>query len=304
MHAVILTFPGHFFQTLLTVTSLQCHYPEVQRISFILDDINADPWLQYQSDFCQEIAKRCQCSWHVIATSDIDGVRDCEAGWWRQQLVKLTLDRILDGDHWFVADGDVIFDSRCEIQGRVPISRWVDETQRWSKMSVNYVRDLLGIEQGCISMDGRQISTSAIPFRYLDRALLSSLSSHIKTRFGKDLIQAHLEWFVDQTIVADIDPPTRWVMTEWELIEGYRRWVLRQHWPLLDIGSGYSIDIDTTNLQNGHNLFRHAYKRDAEIGAEWFAQNGIECDPDIWLRNQTWYDQHERHRRFSAESAK
>jgi hypothetical protein len=292
MHAVILTFPGHFYQTHLTVRSLLRYYPEIAQISFFLDDVQQGPWTQYIGDFDSSIGLVCPIAYDIHPVSEIWLMSQCVAGWWRQQLVKLTLDQILPHTEWFVVDGDVIFGTRCEVRRSVPITRFGDNKSPWGLMCANYVQGLLGTELGCIRDQDQQVATSPIPFRYLDRDTLSGLRQHVENRYQRDFVQAHLAWFQDQTIVANWDPPVRWVMSEWELIECYRRYVLDQSWPLIDIGSGYGIDCE---IRDG---FHHTYQRDTEMSWQIFPTRGQQIDPVIWARAQAWYDQVERpHRR-------
>ena len=161
MHAVVLTFPGHFFQTQLCLRNIRKHYPEIaDRITVIADDVQCSPWHDYISDLEADLA--CDPSIKVIAASTLDKIKDCVAGWWRQQLIKLTLDQIFADDQWFVVDGDVIFHGRCDVRDRVPISTRHDPTARWSQMCVNYVQGVLGIDQGTLCDGQRTVITSAI----------------------------------------------------------------------------------------------------------------------------------------------
>lgn len=289
MNSAVLTFPGHFFQTLLCLRSLRQYYPEhTNRITVIADDIQCEPWNDYAHDL-QEVMPDCD----IVLTSTLPGIRNCVAGWWRQQLVKLTLDKILPDKDWFVVDGDVIFHSRCEVLDRVPISRRYEPHTNWSRMCVNYVNDVLGITQGTLQDGDRAVITSPIPFRHLTQHWLQSLRNHVENRFQNDFVDLHLAWFQDQTIVADIDPPTKWVMSEWELLECYRRFVVDQQLPFEDIGSGYQIDADLNSIHQHNGLFQHSYQRDAAIGTEWFQQQGLTIDPKLWSKCLDWYEARE-----------
>lgn len=288
MHAVVLSFPGHFFQTMVCVQRLQKHYPEIERFDFIIDDIQIEPWNTYSQDFFDNIKNYVSKPFGFIKTSTLPGINRCVAGWWRQQLVKLTIDKILSGHGWFVVDGDVIFDSRCEVQNCVPVSFRTADHSRFHIMTLNYVTTMLGIAKGCLDNDSGTVLTNPIPFRLLDTKLLNLLRSHIEDRFQKEFVQLHLDWFDDQTIVADIDPPDRMVMSEWELIECFRRYVLLEQWPLIEIGSGYPLLVDTTNKQQGKNLFRHSYQRDTQIGQHWFEVNEVHVPSQIWNNSQLW----------------
>lgn len=293
MNTAVLTFPGHFFQTAASIQSLLQHYPDYSdQITIIADDVQCAPWTEYLQDLRRYLNDR----YHVVPVSTLSGISDCVAGWWRQQLVKLTLDRILDGNTWFVVDGDVIFRSRCEVQGRVPISRRYDATSRWSQMCVNYVKGVLGTDQGIMQDQDQPVITSPVPFRCLSSDLLQSLRSHVESRFGGDFVNLHLQWFRDQTIVADIDPPTQWVMSEWELIECFRQMVQGQQLPYVELGSGYAIDVDLRIINEGNGVFVHSYLRDTAIGSQWFEDQGLDVDHDIWQKNLAWYDVRERQR--------
>lgn len=288
MHAVILTFPGHFFQTHLCVKSLLEYYPEVAKLTFVLDDVQASPWYNYRDDFRDTWQGAIDNPWQIICCSEVPKIGACVAGWWRQQLVKLTLDRILPDDQWFVVDGDVIFRSRCEVQGRVPISRRYDADSRWNKMCEQYVKGLLGTDQGIMLDQAQPVITSAIPFRFLDRVLLSQLRQHVESRFGGDFVDLHLRWFADQTIVAYIDPPTRWVMSEWEVIECFRQRIQGKILPYQDLGSGYRIE-HIAQVKPGPGIFIHSYKRDTDIGRAWFEDQGLAIPDRIWQSSLDWH---------------
>lgn len=293
MNTAVLTFPGHFFQTAVSIQSLLKHYPDyTDQITIIADDVQCEPWAGYVQDLVQYFGQQ----YSFIATSTLPGIRNCVAGWWRQQLVKLTLDQILPDDQWFVVDGDVVFQSRCEVQGQVPISRRYDATSSWSKMCENYVREVLGINHGIMHDRGQSVITNPIPFRVLNRDLLMALRAHVESRFGGDFVNLHLQWFADQTIVADIDPPTRWVMSEWELIECFRQTVQGQILPYKDIGSGYQVNADINPHGVDRDVFVHSYLRDIMIGREWFQDQGVLVDERIWQKSLAWYDVRERQR--------
>lgn len=275
---------------MLCLRSVQQHYPEhTHHVTIIADDVQCDPWHDYVQDLHRYLALYVQ-HYCVIPTSSLPKIRDCVAGWWRQQLVKLTLDHIMPDDAWFVVDGDVIFRSRCEMQHVVPISRRVRH-DRWSTMCANYVQGMLGTAQGMLQDRDSVVITSAIPFRCVQRNLLQQLRAHCEQRFQDDFVDLHLTWYQDQTIVADIDPPTRWVMSEWELMECFRRYVMCEIWPYNALGSGYQIAAAA--MSHG---FTHSYQRDTEIGEPWFQQQGIPADPDLWHNMCAWSVAQESHR--------
>lgn len=287
-HAVVLTFPGHFFQTVLTTRSMLCNYPEIAKITFVVDDIDISAWPTYVADFAKTIRRETVLPIDIICTSKIDTIKSCVSGWWRQQLIKLTLDRMLPDQEWFVVDGDVFFESRCECKNTVPFSMRQTETHGWDIMVKNYVRALLGTDLGGLHYRDQPVVTSPVPFRYVQRNILEKLRLHVQERFNQEFVACHLSWFDQQIIVAHIDPPDRWVMSEWELIECFRLYVLNLDTPMVEFGSGYSHDCSIHHMPV-KNLFRHAYKRDSEIGLEWLTAALKSIDQDIWQKSQTWY---------------
>lgn len=294
MHAAVLTFPGHLFQTMLCVSSIQTFYPEIDGFCFVLDDVESSPWSSYTDDCAQMIADATSRSFEIYRTSEIPGINTCVAGWWRQQLVKLCLDRIIPGEQWLVVDGDCIFETRCDVQNRVPVTRRHARDSRFGIMTKCYVRTLLDIPQGHLEDQGDWVCTNGIPFRYLDSMFLQSLRSHVETIWQADIVDLHLSWFHDQSIVADHDPPDRMTMSEWELMECFRRYVLEQAWPFQDIGSGYSLGIDRAMIAQKQNVFRHAYQWDVELGREMLASLGC-CPPsDVWASSLEWHANQQR----------
>lgn len=288
MHVVVLSYPGHFYQTQLSVKSLMKFYPETQKITFVLDDIQTDPWPSYVDDHVSAMSKLLSIPFEVLTTSQMPNIKQCFGGWWRQQLVKLTLDQLVPGDRWFVVDGDVIFQTRSNIENFVPVSFRYQSDQNYSILSCNYVKTLLGISQGNLTCCNTAVGTNPIPFRWLTRALLAGLRAHVESRFGQEFVSLHVAWLKNQTIVADCTPPVKLAMSEWELIECYRRFVLGIKLPFKEVGSGYQLDTDISNLKRDQDVFFHAYLDDAEIDLDWL-QRHSKVDPEIWVRSAEWF---------------
>jgi len=78
-------------------------------------------------------------------------------------------------------------------------------------------------------------------------------------------------------------------MSEWELIECFRRMVKGQLLPYHELGSGYQTDVDLCNLRSQNGIYLHSYRRDSVIGRTWFQDRGITVPDPIWQRAQTWY---------------
>lgn len=290
MDAVTLTFPGHFFQTALSIRSIQRFYNPAKHY-IILDDLEQGPWHSYVQD-AQELYGP---DYIYILTSTIPRMDQTLSGWWRQQLIKLTVDQLIPGDEWLLVDGDVIFESFCPYRGIVPvIAHDVDPNGDIERFTRNYIQGVLGVEQTRVLHDGQHRMTNPVPYRLLDRSLLENLRRHVEQRFGDDFVEQHIKWFHDQTIVGMHPDPNKWNMSEWELIEVFREQVQGQHLPRDDsMGGGYPVDANIDNLDLSQPIYRHGYIRDSQIASDWFGARGININPAVWQRCRTWLETRE-----------
>ena len=294
MHVVVLSYPGHFHQTQMSVKSLMKFYPETQKITFVLDDIQTDTWPSYVDDHVLAMSSWLTIPFEVLRTSQMQNIKQCFIGWCRQQLIKLTLDQLVSGDEWFVVDGDTIFLTRSDIKQSVPVSFRYQPNQNYSILSCNYVKTLLGIPQGNLTYEDTAVGTNPIPFRWLTKELLAGLRSRVESRFGQEFVALHLAWFRNQTIVSDCDSPVKLAMSEWELIECYRRFVLGIKLPFIEVGSGYPLYTDLSSLRRKQHVFRHSYIKDAEIDPVWLQQN-LDVDQRTWAYSLEWYQHYQYH---------
>lgn len=284
MDVVTLTFPGHFFQTALSIQSVHRFYnPDKHYI--ILDDLEQGVWGSYAKD-AQEFYGP---GYVYLLTSDIPKMSQTLSGWWRQQLIKLTIDQLIDGNEWLLVDGDVVFDSFCEYKNIIPIDTTpLDDSNIVEPLTVNYVKKLLGCDKGHLYYDGRPCLSSPIPYRYLTEELLVGLRQHVEQRFKKDFVDLHIGWFHDQTIVGAHDDLSKLSMSEWELIEIFKKEILNDQSHFLPIGPGYSLLMQTSDLDISHGVYRHGYIRDAQIDKSWFASQGLSLTDTLWKNSQKW----------------
>jgi hypothetical protein len=259
-------------------------YPETQKITFVLDDIQTAPWPSYVEDHVLAMSSQLAIPFEVLRTSQMQNISQCQLGWWRQQLIKLTLDQLVSGDEWFVVDGDTIFQTRSDIKQSVPVSFRYQPSQNYSILSCNYVKTLLGISQGNLTCRDTAVGTNPIPFRWLTKELLAGLRSRVESRFSQEFVALHLAWFRNQTIVSECTSPTKLAMSEWELIECYRRFVLGIKLPFAEVGSGYPLYTDLTSLKQKQHVFLHSYLDDTKIDPVWLQQN-LDVDQQTWAHS-------------------
>ena len=297
MDIAVLTFPGHVLQTTLCIKSL-IDRTSPRRIFVLVDDYASGKWTNYVDDVEHWLTGYFQNTLSISQRPELIfkkyselNLATCTSGWWRAQLVKLYCDQILDIDKVFLVDGDIVFDKLSDINA---LEHTIPYTQRTpgqiSSVAVlhqNYVKRLLGIDQGFLTANEKYVATSPVPFRVVTKNVLNGLRQHVEQRYQKSFLQLHLDWFADQTIIGYEDPPTRMIMTEWELIECYRRHVLGLSLSMIDLGSGYPIEQNTSTCSE-LVVYKHSYKRDFAIGRSWF-ESRLGLLPDsLWSSIELW----------------
>ena len=107
---VILTYPGHFLLTALTIRSFFLHNPPTP-VVIIVDNLSRYCWPSYVAD-CEHFYKTLADKVTVQCVSDLPEAHfynQPNDGWLRQQLVKLYLDQLVSEPVWFFTDGDIQF---------------------------------------------------------------------------------------------------------------------------------------------------------------------------------------------------
>jgi hypothetical protein len=294
MNIAVLTFPGHIFQTTLTINSIVKLY-QPEQIHVLVDDIAARTWTSYVGDLKTWLAS-CfpNIKLEYTTYSQID-FQDCASGWWRAQLIKLHVDTLLSGDKWLLVDGDIIFERVADLDGITPYtSRTHGGADPIAVLHSNYVKNLLGISQGHLEVHGGYVATSPVPFRVVDRTLLQGIRNRAEAQHQQNFLKLHLQWFRDQSIIAFEDPPQRMIMSEWELIECYRHYVTNEPCKFMELGSGYNIDMDITSFMDPV-LYKHSYKRDSQVGKSWFDQKFQTIPQQLWDQAEYWTNLYENH---------
>lgn len=286
----ITTWPGYCFQTALCIKSIQQYLPP-RPIHIILDTQHnnghpvSTPWPDFESDIKQYLEKQHISRgivWHTVG--EVPAIDRCPVGWWRQQLVKLCLDQYLPGDSWLVVDADIIFGQNL-VFDRVPVK--VDRFLALENDSITvgnrlYVKNLLQGNLTHLTYEGFPVCTSAVPFRQLDRQLLSGLRQRVQSIHNQDFIDLHLGMFESQRIVG-YDPECRsMVMSEFELIEAYRQEFSGQPLPLQPTHFDHTYCLECA----GQHKFRHSSLSDWTLGREWLEAQRLQISDELWQKSK------------------
>lgn len=268
-HAVILTYPGHFLSTRLTLCSIKDFFPEINKFTVLVDDL-AFATKSIRQKYVQDCIAAYQAD--IIPLSRFDFLQpfnndSAETGWVRQQIVKLHLDLMLDMDQCFFTDGDIGFTSYIPVMASPHgfISADSNSSKR-AKSQDFYISDLLGvpaIEKWNDASDERSC-TSVSAFRDLDMHTIKSLRQFVETRLNTDFIELHCKAFRQ---------PDKYTMSEWELLETYRATILGEkiNWLFCPPRSyaDYFEPIDPCHPQPYFNTY---YGRDNDLGQEWWTR--------------------------------
>jgi len=273
---VITTFPGYFFTQILNLRSIQQHAAGFP-IDIIIDDFGLKNWPTYVDD-CRQYITQCfpglNITFHYF--SEFSGMERVQTGgWFRQQLVKLYLDKFVTGGRWLVVDADVVFTEK-------PVIDTVSATIRTEPTSVDignrlYVQNMLDCDKPWVVNEDEYWCLSGVPFRLIQKDLLQGLRDKVESIHQKNLFELHLELFEQQKLVA-YDPNSQtMVMSEFQLIELFR---YRYYHTQLPVG------------RHTASNFEHSSLKDWRFERSWFEQRGVTITDHLWEQSQLFGKHH------------
>jgi hypothetical protein len=273
---VVLTYPGHFLLTALTIKSYtKFHNPK--SIYVVVDDISEQSWPGYFDD-CQNLYKNCK----VISTTGMPVVqRFAKNPWIRQQFIKLHLDQILDVDKWFFSDGDVEFVTSAPHDATPYSIIRGGDTQIVQNAFVGKALqiDNVGIYVTHSSIDWvdtktAQVCVSNPPFRTMKKETLKLLRDFFFQTHQKDIVQFQL----------DIQPHHKNFLTsEWELLANFEKNILNHDLNLVHYPT-YPIDQPPEDSSTGSDYCLTCYVTDSGFDRAWWQHKQINVDDKTWFR--------------------
>lgn len=269
MIAIVISFPGHFLLTRLTIDSLRRFYPEYKQIHVVYDNATVEGWPSYVDDAAEfyQINKSNFVSFDTVDNK----ISTCGMGWYRQQLVKCCVDKYFAGDQWFVLDGDIIFDDTIDVAGITPVALRprCDANDPLSRSVAACVKNFLNVDSHPLQNDQHYVVTSCIPFRILSRETLQELRKRAEIFLGGDFVQQITHQCRTQQLVAYDDTGEKMVMNEWELIESVNHMLHPGRYQMKNIGAGYEHYRHTNAIRTGYN-YRQGYVYDYRLHRDWF----------------------------------
>jgi len=267
---VVLTYPGHFMLTALTIQSyLQHHNPS--DIVIVADDYSKHAWPEYVDD-CKNFYKQ-----KIIPASSLELLKNESSGWLRQQLLKLHLDQLTNFSSWFFTDGDIVFRYPAPKQ-TIPYSIVRGELVRERQNS--FVKSMLGLDTVGIraqhpDIDWEpdntcQVCVSNPPFRSMTAQDLVALRTYVETLHKQPFVDA---WF---SCTTRLDCS----VSEWELLENFKTHVQQQPSHLTYYPTCPKDHVKTAESEP--DFCEHHFMSDANFGRIELAKHNIETTDQIW----------------------
>lgn len=267
---IVLTYPGHFMLTALTIQSyLQHHNPP--DIVIVADDISKHAWPQYVDD-CKNFYNQ-----KIVPTSSLEFLKNESCGWLRQQLLKLHLDQLTDFPTWFFTDGDIVFHYPAP-KKVIPYSIVREKSVR--ERQNTFVKAMLGLDTigiyaqhpdiDWVPFYTTQVCVSNPPFRSMSVHDLVALRTYVEN-FHK---QPFNDTWIDCTTRLDCS------VSEWELLENFKTYILNQPSELIYYPSCHEGFVKTK--ETTPDFCEHHFMSDSQFSRDRFAKHNIRVTDQIW----------------------
>jgi hypothetical protein len=263
---VVLTYPGHFLLTALTIKSHLKHHKDPLCILVVVDDLSFMAWPEYVQD-CKSYYSQFGATVIPVSSNNLFNKFDHNS-WIRQQVIKLHLDLLVGFESWFFTDGDIVFLNTVD-PTTVPYS--MPPFSEITNQQNMYVAQMLHIKNPGIVVNDRQVCVSNPAFRTMSSKILQQLRATIESNLGNSFDLIH-EPFQHMDSIN---------VSEWELIENFKHHILQEPLNLIQYAPN-----DYTAPENQLNCFKHrfitCYCTDSGIGKEWFEKNDITVLDHHW----------------------
>jgi len=263
---VILTYPGHYLLTALTIKSyLKYHRPT--NFIVVADDLSLHAWDNYVHDCKKLYQSLIPTDCQIQPSSNIIPASQFKSGWVRQQIIKLHLDQVVDFDSWFFTDGDIVFLHSVEstdIPYTTPDS-CVNTSQD------QYVTKVLGIANPGIRVNNQRVAVDDPAFRTMTRLVLQGIRQHVQLHHQKSLSELHLEYEAKNSIE----------ISEWQLIENYKQRILGQELKLVKYAPHNLLSVPE-RLDFFSHQFLTYYGTDANLGRDFFNNYNVTVSDQLW----------------------
>ena len=264
---VVTAFPGYFFMSVLCLQSIHKYFPDTP-ITIIIDNYDLKLWPDYVSQYQNYIDSEFEnldISYKLY--TELPKVDDAHmGGWFRQQLIKLHVDHFVNEDSLLLVDADVILEEYPRLDN-IPAN-----PVPFGPISAgfhHYIKYMLGIDPW-LGTKEQNLGSSWAPVRYVTKQLIQSLRSHVEKIHQKNFLDLHLDLMKQQKIVAYDPDCNTMIMSEYEMLEVFRRHLWTHPLP----------------LQRGAGNFYHTSEKDWRRDRGWFESKGVNIADELWEKVQ------------------
>ena len=273
---VLTTFAGYYFTQILCLRSIQ-QYAAGFPIDIIIDDFDIQHWPTYPKDCEQYVRKNFpDLDIRFYRFSEFPGMERVETGgWFRQQLVKLYLDRFVSGNRWLLVDADVVFREPPDLDIISAVVRHeFDPIGAGNRL---YIEKMLACTKPWVGNQQQYWCLSGVPFRLIQRDLLESLRAKIFEVNNKDLFDLHVDMFQQQSLVAFDREGKKMIMSEFQLIEIFRNQYYHSPLPI---------------IKQGASDHEHSSIKDWNFDRQYFVDQAVSISNRDWELSQIFGANH------------
>lgn len=266
---VVTVFPGYFFMSVLCLKSIDKYFHNVP-ITLIVDDFGLDLW----NDFADQYQQYIQATFPTLNIcfrrfSELDKVDDANmGGWFRQQLIKLYIDHFVDEENILLIDADVILEELPKLDHVPAIPVLPDPISAGFQL---YIQHMLGIDPWLDTKE-QNLCASRVPIRYVTRSLIQALRNHVEVLHKKNFLDLHIDLMRQQKIVAYDPAGKTMTMSEFEMLEVFRKYLWKHPLP----------------LRPRMEKFYHTSEKDWKKDRSWFESQAVLVTDQHWHQLQTF----------------
>jgi hypothetical protein len=284
---VIITYPGHFLTTALTIQNIQQQYDFDAPYHIYIDNLGPQVWPTYTVEFqtfLTSVFPHLQFKWHYF--SEFGFGKPIWDGWLRQQMIKLNLDHATPGNHWYVSDSDVMINHPLQ-EDQTPFRFINNPSHLINRQQEAYNGFMLGIDDPRVRYHEKPVFTHHAPFRFVRRETLEGLRTYVGQLHSRDFNMLHSSLMKQEKIIAFGPTPEHMSMTEWDLLELYRSRILQQPLNMRYYLGKHDWHYDREPCDQDPVQFWTFFGTDRDMSRQWFAEQGIIVSDSVWHRLMT-----------------
>jgi len=268
---IVTNHPGYFFISVLCLRSIFEYLDQIP-VTILIDDFDLTHWPSFVDNYKKYISQQFPSKNIAFECySTLDKVNDGNAGGWvRQQLIKLHVDYFVSESNILLIDADVILKEYPNVSW-IP-ARPFPESPTGLGFKL-YCKYMLGTELRVGSSE-ENLGSSWISFRFVSRELLQALRAHVENVHKKNFLNLHIELMQDKKILWYNDTEQTMIMSEFEMLEIFRKHFWKDPLPLRPYASNHFND----NIED--------WNREPD----WFQNQDVTIDLELWKSSQSFAD--------------